>query len=37
MTYSATAHGKSFHFRDLRNLLAKAALRRAADSANGIT
>ncbi|PKD41962.1 ethanolamine ammonia lyase large subunit [Methylomonas sp. Kb3] len=36
MKYSATAHGKSFHFRDLRTLLAKATPRRAADELAGL-
>ncbi|WP_415880167.1 ethanolamine ammonia-lyase subunit EutB [Methylomonas sp. TEB] len=36
MKYSATAHGKSFHFRDLRVLLAKATPRRAADELAGL-
>ncbi|NOV30630.1 ethanolamine ammonia-lyase subunit EutB [Methylomonas sp. ZR1] len=36
MTYSATVKGKSFHFRDLRTLLAKATPRRAADELAGL-
>ncbi|MDT4287965.1 ethanolamine ammonia-lyase subunit EutB [Methylomonas sp. MO1] len=36
MNYSATAQGKSFHFRDLRVLLAKATPRRAADELAGL-
>ncbi|WP_026601580.1 ethanolamine ammonia-lyase subunit EutB [Methylomonas sp. 11b] len=36
MNYSATAQGKSFHFRDLRILLAKATPRRAADELAGL-
>ncbi|CAD6874454.1 ethanolamine ammonia-lyase subunit EutB [Methylomonas fluvii] len=36
MNYSATAQGKSVHFRDLRTLLAKATPRRAADELAGL-
>jgi ethanolamine ammonia-lyase large subunit len=36
MNYSATAQGKSFNFRDLRTLLAKATPRRAADELAGL-
>ncbi|AMK75366.1 MULTISPECIES: ethanolamine ammonia-lyase subunit EutB [Methylomonas] len=36
MNYSATAQGKSFNFRDLRTLLAKASPRRAADELAGL-
>ncbi|MBD9357478.1 ethanolamine ammonia-lyase subunit EutB [Methylomonas albis] len=36
MNYSATAQGKSFHFHDLRTLLAKATPRRAADELAGL-
>ncbi|MCQ8119864.1 ethanolamine ammonia-lyase subunit EutB [Methylomonas rosea] len=36
MNYSATVKGKSFDFRDLRTLLAKASPRRAADELAGL-
>jgi len=36
MIYSATGQGKSFSFRDLRTLMAKASPRRAADELAGL-